>query len=79
MRGYAALKLCEQSYKTVTSHIMANGPADVGSPLTLLSAMSISPVQNSMNSIEQGCAPRLTWIHGRSHGPPHPERDASLS
>ena len=31
-RGYAALKLREQSYKTVTSHIMAGGPADVGSP-----------------------------------------------
>ena len=31
-RGYAALKLREQSYKTVTSHIMAESPADVGSP-----------------------------------------------
>ena len=31
-RGYAALKLREQSYKTVTSHIMAEGPADVGPP-----------------------------------------------
>ena len=31
-RGYAALKFREQSYKTVTSHIMAEGPADVGSP-----------------------------------------------
>ena len=27
--GYAALKLREQSYKTVTSHIMDEGPADV--------------------------------------------------
>ena len=31
MQGYAALKLSEQSYKTVTSHIMAEGPADVES------------------------------------------------
>ena len=31
-RGYAALKLREQSYKTVTSHIMIEGPADVQSP-----------------------------------------------
>ena len=31
-QGYAALKLREQSYETVTSHIMAEGPADVGSP-----------------------------------------------
>ena len=31
-RGYAPLKLRELSYKTVTSHIMAEGPADVGSP-----------------------------------------------
>ena len=26
------LKLRELSYKTITSHIMAEGPADVGSP-----------------------------------------------
>ena len=32
MRGYASLKLREQSYKTITSEIMAKGPADVGSP-----------------------------------------------
>ena len=32
MRGYAALKLREQSYKTITSQIMAMGPADVESP-----------------------------------------------
>ena len=43
------MKLCEQSYKTVTSHIMAEGPADVGSPLTPLLAMSNSPVRSSMN------------------------------
>ena len=46
-RGYAALKLREQSYKTVTSHIMAEGPADVYLLLTPLSAMSFSPVRPS--------------------------------
>ena len=25
-----ALKFCEQSYKTITSHIMVEGPADIG-------------------------------------------------
>ena len=44
MRGYAALKLREQNYKTVTSHIMVEGPADVDLLLTPLSVMSLSPV-----------------------------------
>ena len=44
---YAALKLREQSYKTVTSHIMAEGPADVYLLLTPLSAKSFSPVRPS--------------------------------
>ena len=43
-RGYAALKLREQSYKTVTSHIMGEGPADVDLLLTPLLVMSFSPV-----------------------------------
>ena len=42
-RGYMALKLREQSYKTVTLHIMTEGPADVDLFLILLSAMSTSP------------------------------------
>ena len=39
-RGYATLKLREQSYKAVTSQIMAEDPGDVDLLLTLLSAMS---------------------------------------
>ena len=41
-QGYAALKLCKHSYKTVISHIMAEGPADVELLLTPLSTMSFT-------------------------------------
>ena len=68
-RGYAALKLREQSYKTVTSHIMAEGPANVGSLfLTRLSAMSMSPVRNCMNSSRVASSPsdldarKVSWV-----------------
>ena len=69
------LKLCEQSNKTVTSHIMTKGPADVGSHFHPLRAMSISPVQNSMNSSR--AASSLSDLD--AHGSPHPERAASLA
>ena len=64
-----AQKLREQSYKTVTSHIMAEGPANVGSLLlTPLSAMSISPVRNCMNSSRAASSPsdldarKVSWV-----------------
>ena len=40
--------------------------------LTPLSAMSISPVRNSMNSSKAASSPS-DRMHGRSHGSPHPE------
>ena len=67
-RGYAALKLREQSYKTATSHIITEGPADVDLLLIPLSAMSISPVRNSMNSSRTASSPsdldagRFSWV-----------------
>ena len=62
------LKLREQSYKFVTSHIMTEGPANVDLLLTPLSAMSISPVRNSMNSNRAASSPsdqdagRVSWV-----------------
>ena len=46
-RGYATLKLREQGYKTVTSHIMAEGLADVDLLLTQLSVMNFCSVRPS--------------------------------
>ena len=47
--------------------------------LNPLSAMSISPVRSSMNSIVGLLAPRLTRMQGESHWSPHSERAASLN
>ena len=68
-RGYAALKLREQSYKTVTSHIIwPRVQLMLDLLLTPLSAMSISPVRNSMNSSKAASSPsdldarKVSWV-----------------
>ena len=69
-----ALKLREQSYKTVTSHIMAEGPADVGHPFDSALSDEHQSCAKLMNSSRAVSSPsdldarKVSWVSASGKG-----------